>query len=324
MNLKERIKGKRVLFIPVFSMRDRKTGVYNLENDGNYARVCSLLANAEHANAIILLPDRTTGKYQIPPKTTLYHVDAYKFNAHATRWETTDFLKVFINELDLNNFDIIVSEPNAITQLLSKYGNNSKLIYWCVASITDTDTPWFVKEFEEIDKDIASRTPTAVASIGQVEGLKGKAYLEESFYDASLFDYQTIFFPFRLTDENYRAGEFANIVRKLSERTDLKPFKVLYTDINNSGIFDDNKYFVKISGDHDTYLQVLKGRPIIPYLENMDVLEHISINEFIYYHCEVIAFNCRHKKDCDNIIYVNTFTELYESLVNKLKKESIR
>ena len=35
------LNNKKILFIPIYSMRDYKTGIYNLEADGNMARIYS-------------------------------------------------------------------------------------------------------------------------------------------------------------------------------------------------------------------------------------------------------------------------------------------
>lgn len=323
MNLTRLIENKKVLFIPVYSMRDRVTNQYDLSKDGNFHRIESLLYSAKCKSATVLIPENAKLATVLPNAIKFEKCWAYGKNARETRDEFASFV-AFLDSLDLRNFDLIISEPNEITRFLANSSLSEKTIYWCVASITTEGTPWFVKDFVDIDKDIASKILTAVSSKSQVEALGGKAFFEESFYDASLFDYETIFFPFRLTDESYHAQEFAEIIEKLEKDKTLKPFKVLYTDVNNSSLFDElSDRFVKVSSDHDTYLQILKGKPIIPYLENMDIVEHISINEFIYYDCKVIGLNCRHKKVCHNIIYINEIDELYETLKSLLRRRDL-
>lgn len=314
--LNDLIKNKNVLFIPVYSMRDRQTGYYNLDNDGNYARILSLLKNSAFKHATVLIPAAHIRSDRFDLKNVEFKVsNGYGENAHATRLEVNKFMQELIADEHIDDYDYIITEPNYLTLNLLNSNKLDKLIYWCVASHTSVGDPWFVKEFTMIDKKIASLIPTAVASKSQVDGLGGKAYWDCNFYDPSLFDYTTIFFPFRLTDENYHAKEFVEIIQRLQMRTDIRPFKVLYTDVNNSGLFDNLPGFKKISSDHDVYLQVLKSRPIIPYLEKMDMLEHISINEFTYYHCGVIALHCEYERNDPNILYINNIESLYDALM---------
>lgn len=326
MTLTELTRGKRVLFVPIFSMRDRKTGTYHLENDGNFARLMSFIMQSDLQESRMLIPwDYTIDDVMLckmrEKNVDIFAVDCYGQNARETRM-TDDFFEYFVKTNGAEDFDLIIAEPNHIVDMLIASTIVDKLVYWCVASTTTEGTPWFVAEWTDVDKRIAQEIPTACANQAQVDFLGGKAFLEPCFYDAKLFDYQTIFFPFRLTDENYHAEEFASVIRRLNETRGLKPFKVLYTDVNNSGIFDEEpECFKKVSSDHDVYLNILKGRPIIPYLEHDDVLEHISIHEFLYYNCEVIMLTQKHKRTSDNIIYIDDISCLYESLVTLLKEE---
>lgn len=325
LTLAERCRGKRVLFIPIYSMRDYQTGEYNLDNDGNFARILSALANINFVEATVLIPSKRRSLTRIDKPVFQHNVsfiecNAYGKNAKETR-DTYDFFDWMIDcNIDFVDYDCIVVEPNTFTEQLCGSSLEKKLVYWCVASKTSQGTPWFVEDYVERDKRIAQFIPVACANQAQVEYLGGKAYVEPIFYDAKTFDYKTIFFPFRLSDENYKADAFKAAVLKLAQDEDLPNFKVLYTDPNSSEIFKNLPCSKQISSDHDVYLQVLKGRPIIPYLENDNVLEHISINEFIYYHCELIMISQRHKRAYDNIIYINDTDCLYEALRNLLLK----
>lgn len=322
MTLRERLKGKRVLFIPIFSMRSYATGTYELDHDGNFARIQSLIDTTDLEVAFVTIPRKAALHRQMSEKYDFVVSGIYGENAKATRLNANvcDDVLNFIKQC---NIDYVVSEPNVLTQQLSERVKD-KLIYWCVASVTSEGTPWFVEDFVESDKQLASHVVTACANQAQVEALGGLAYYEPSFYEPELFDYKTIFFPFRLTDQNYHAKEFADAIAKLKARDDLVNFKVLYTDVNDSGLFEYNEHMTRISSDHDTYLQVLKGRPLIPYLERDDVLEHISIHEFMYYNCELIMLSQRHKRDYPYITYINDISCLYDALVSSLKKEEKR
>lgn len=327
MTFKERFKGKRLLFIPIYSMRDYQTGEYNLDNDGNFARILSALANIEFKDATVLIPQKrkplTRIDYTIFDNNVQFiECEVYGKNAKETR-DSCKFFKWLTERFglhSLDDFDYIIVEPNQLVEKLLGTYLFPKLVYWCVASKTLQGTPWFVEDYDESDKNIASAIPTACASPLQVEYLGGFSYLEPIFYDAKQFDYKTIFFPFRLSDKNYKVELFLEALADISRDNDLPPFKVLYTDPNESGIIENSHVFKRISSDHDVYLQVLKGRPIIPYLEDDNVLEHISINEFIYYHCELIMLTQRHKRDYDNIIYVNDKKGLCEALRSLLLK----
>lgn len=322
---KEKFCNKRVLFVPVYSARSYETGLYDLNHDGNFSRLMSLCANVKMERAFVLIPDHLkafpTAKEEY---VQFYCSQLYGANANETRHR--DQFEAMYTTLIADLFrglkvDYLVCEPNFITLRLARLEEfKDKLIYWCVASATSCGTPWFVEEYKYVDKEIARYVETACANKAQVEYLEERAYLEEEFYDPSVFDYKTIFFPFRLTDPNYHATEFKNVIDELSKRKDLTPFKVLYTDMNDSHAFDGCKNVKQISSDHDVYINVLKGRPIIPYLENDDVLEHISIREFLYYNCEVIMFTQKHKRMSDNIIYIKDISCLYETLVNKLRR----
>lgn len=306
MELKDFVNEKAVLMIPIFSMRSYETGIYNLSADGNMARILSFLLNANYKFATVLIPDKCSGIEEI--KTILkknnanpvyFHcTNAYGENAKQTREDVKSFLNVLMNEIDPDPYDIIITEPNMLSWELALYFPK-KTIYWCVASVTDQGTPWFVKKYETIDRNIASLVPTCCAVQAQVNALKGKSFVGE-FYDPTKFDFKVIFFPFRLTDENYKAKEFYEFVSKLYD-SGKRNFKVLYTDLNESGIFSEVDPFEKVSSKKTNYISILKGKPIIPYFDNSEVLLHISYKEFEYYGCKI----------------VRTFEELEKEITNE-------
>lgn len=317
--LENRIYGANALFVPVFSMRNRVTGIYELNHDGNFARIQSLVTSANLGTATVLIPKNAMFTCDLM-HVNFIRTEAYGTNANATRHNIKEFVDMILSLNATYHYDVIIIEPNYATLALLDSPIADKLVYWCVASVTTEGTPWFVEEYTDIDKQIAAKIPTACANQAQVDALQGRAYLEPSFYNPKYFDYDTIFFPFRLTDENYHAEEFKNACLELQQISLLPKFKVFYTDVNNSCLFDNVPGFVRISSDHDTYLQVLKGQPIIPYLERDNVLEHISIHEFMYYHCELIGLTQRHKRNYDNIIYIDNVNELRDALMALLIK----
>ena len=57
MNFDEMINGKKILFIPIYSMRDYKTGLYNLLADGNMARIYSKIKTAKPKESFVAIPE---------------------------------------------------------------------------------------------------------------------------------------------------------------------------------------------------------------------------------------------------------------------------
>lgn len=297
MNIKSYVKNKSILMIPIFSMRSYETGIYNLNADGNMARILSFLFTAEYKSAVVLVPENCIGLDRVRRELSKRYIDnvyfyptnAYGENAKQTRDEIDKFAELVSNNIESGIYDKVISEPNYLTYYLANRFPN-KLIYWCVASVTDRGTPWFVKDYTTIDKKIARMVPTCCATESQVRELGGQSFVGE-FYEPEQFDFKVIFFPFRLTDENYKAKEFAEFINKLYSQG-VHNFKVFYTDINDSGIFDNKEPFNKVSSNKVSYISVLKGKPIIPYFDDSEVLMHISYKEFEYYGCKIVrTFN---------------------------------
>ena len=197
-----------------------------------------------------------------------------------------------------------------------------EVIYWNVASDTTFGTPWFVKEYSELDKKLAKDFKTACANKAQVDKLGGQSFVEK-FYDPSYFDYKIIFFPFRISDASYKARTFYEVIRDIYFEEGITNFKVYYTDPNSSNdIFRESDIFVKVPSNHDIYIGILKGKPIIPYLEDHDMIEHISINEFKYYNCNVIMRPPRNGIYPSNFEFMNSYDELKTALIKKLGEKN--
>lgn len=313
-------KDKNVLFIPIYSARSYETGIYQLQNDGNFARIYSTVKSLPLKSATILIPNNS--ELHLTDENNIKYIRSkYGKNAMSTRQhlEFIDLPLDIISRIDNNGFDFIVSEPNYLTLMLAKQ-YQTRTIYWCVASVTSEGTPWFVKDYEEVDKKIASLIPTAVSNRAQQLSLKGKSFVEPSFYNAELFDFKSIYFPFRLTDENYHAKEFISAIEELAKDKTLSKFKVFYPDLNDCNMFADldKDIFIKVPKNHELYIQLLKSKPIIPYLENADMLEHISIREFLYYDVELIMLKLKHSTINGNITFLNDIDELKSALRKKL------
>lgn len=293
------IKGKRCLFIPVYSMRDYKTGKYKMMNDGNMARILSKVFSVANDSVDVMIPSiediadfeelsNFVAKSGI--KVRFIQTGCYGKNANETRKSFKFVTDPKLKLLELcDEYDIIICEPNYLTMYLIERGFEDKLIYWCVASKTSQMCPWFVEEFSDLDKMIAQKVKTAVLTKTQVEYLGGMSFVDSEFYRPELFDYKTIFFPFRLSDQSYHAEFVRDAINELKDEG-YNNFKILYTDPNASDVFIDDGTFVKIPSSKDVYLSVLKSKPIIPYLEDSNNVLHISIFEFMYYGCKLIMF----------------------------------
>ena len=326
--LKELLVGKKVLFVPVFSMCDYKTGKYKLNCDGNMARILSIIYTSNLESCYITIPmlekiDENDFKQlikkikdkNINKKINFIYSPGYGENAKATRRSASfkTHLCTYINVY--TKFDYIISEPQRITVDLMKLYPN-KIIYWCVASETISYSPWFTREYKVIDKMIASQVLTICATDSQVEYLKGKSVKGE-FYEPIFSEMKIIFFPFRISDESYKWNLFISMIKRLIEEG-ISNFKVLYTDPNNS-VGELSDVFMKVQSDFPLYLAILKGQPIIPYFENANEVKHISIEEMIMYNCNIICYNTN-EVNCRNVIKVNNDEEFYNALKEKLKK----
>lgn len=326
MAIRDEITNKSVLFVPIFSARSYETGIYNLALDGNMARIVSMILMGKPDKATVLIPRNISNLDVISRQLKGMNVNfircnAYGENAYATRMNGNKFAEFINDKFDRNDFDIIVIEPNTLADKKYFYQfRNAKIIYWCVASITSKGTPWFTEKFVDMDKKIANMFQTECVLLTQVEALGGLSYADEKgFYDASQFDYDTIFFPFRLTDQNYHAEDVKNAVQKLKKMC-YNNFKVLYTDVNDSGYFyEDEDTFIKVPSQKEVYLEILKAKPIIPYLEDTDVLTHINIHEMIYYGCRLIMFENETYKGYDNVTFIKDIQELPEELKRRIE-----
>lgn len=332
-----KIKCKNVLFVPIYSARSYETGIYNLALDGNMARIISKLVTSAFNHAIVLIPDKHSGldvihkqlgKIGTSGTVDFIECDCYGVNAYETRMNGDKFIK-FISE-SFGGYsdvciDVMVIEPNTLADkheqlMLSMHNPRLEVIYWCVASVTSMGTPWFVEMFADIDKRIAQTIPTECVLRSQVEALGGHSYYNKSgFYDASAFDYVTIFFPFRLSDKSYHAVEFRDAINALPQWCKNR-IKVLYTDVNDSGIFEEDDVFVKVPSQKEVYIGILKGKPIIPYLDDSNIITHINIHEFMYYDCEVIMLWNHIYSLCENVHMIDDISALSAALGIAIKR----
>lgn len=330
MKISEIIKDKNILLVPVLSMRSYETGKYNLMADGNVSRIVSKLYESDFKSATILIPDedRIDNKGELErlmrsalrgKNVRLLSCAAFGNNAHETRTSKKFFS--FLCSIGYEEYDVVLVEPNQLAMDLLSYhfwddDMLDKFVFWCPVSKTTGFTPSFIEEFDKKDMMIAKFIKTAVATQSQAGFLKGKSFVDETFYNAEAFDYKTVFFPFRLSDPCYKAKEVKDVLTRLKSKYN---FKVLYTDPNQSGVFDDDDLFVRVPSQKEVYIQILKSRPIIPYFENSDDVLHISIFEFMYYGCDVIMLK-NNNKTFENISQVSNMHEFEVELEKRLKR----
>ena len=329
MAIRDQIRDKSVLFVPVFSARSYETGTYNLTLDGNMARIVSMLLMGKPDKATVLIPPNVCGLGEIVRQLKEVNVEfvkceAYGKNAHATRMNGNRFANFINKNFNPDDFDVLVLEPNTLLnpKYLFAFEFHAEIIYWCVASVTSKGSPWFVEEFADMDIKIANKYPTECVLQTQVDKLGGLAYVDEKgFYDPKQFDYEIIFFPFRLSDKNYHAEEVKEAICELKAITS-RNFKLLYTDVNDSGLFnDDPETFVKVPSQKEVYLGLLKSRPIIPYLEDVNVLTHINLQEMLYYGCRLIMFDNNIYKGIEGISFLGDILELPRELKRRIEND---
>lgn len=115
-----------------------------------------------------------------------------------------------------------------------------------------------------------------------------KSYCEGN--DATYY----IYLPYRLTDEGYdidRVIKFISYVNKIRKKCKNKSsLYILYGDPNNSGYMekikpyiDDDVKLKQVPIDRDTYYTLLDSElnVMIPYFEDIEYINHASIQEFV-------------------------------------------
>ena len=321
MQIEEMIKDKSVLMIPVYSSRSYESGVYNMMSDGNTLKYLMKILKSEAKEIDIFYPRYSKGIEHIQQITNKYarcKVDwlprNYGINAHETRNMGQRFYD-YIMGLG-KQYDYIISEINTLAEIVVRSKNElcdkNNFIYW-VGTHNIDGTLWCEGDYS-LNKDIAQEITTACLLKGQPDLYKGKSFYDEYIYDPQYFDKQVIFFPFRLSDKSYHAEEFKDIIYELKNEG-YDNFVVLFTDVNDSHIFDKELIngFIKVPSNKFIYQAILKGKPIIPFLDDIDKNSHSNIYEFLYYDCDIIMLK-------NNMFGNTTQIENVKELKNELKK----
>lgn len=331
MQIENLLNGKKVLMIPVYSARSYKTGIYDLAADGNVTKFLMKIITSNAESFDILYPSKSIHldfATDILKKCKIKNVNWIKFdygkNAHETRISGDCFINK-IKELftDGHYYDIIISEVDTLAQLCIKnnyeFCNTKNFVYWAGSWNAD-GTRWDEQGHHFINKEIAANVITPCLLKGQPQLYKGKSFYDICNYKPEIFDKTIIFFPFRLSDESYKADYFLKTMQNLmQERND---FVVLFTDPNDSGLWDneDENVFIKVPKNKYVYLSILKGQPIIPFFDNPEINYHTNIFEFLYYKCNIITFEndlCK-EKNIDNVTFIKNIQEFPNELRRRI------
>ena len=295
----EMVSGKNVLFVPTYSMRSYETGKYDLSADGNFARVLSLIKNSDCRYVTVAVPkldmlkDGTIDYLRdlvVDHDVSFATINGYGANANATRFSHELFQEVVSIAY---TYDLIVVEQEqlALDLIHSRKVDNSKLVFWCVASHVKGHEIWFVDGHKNLDKLIASEIPTVCANEKQVGWLGGKSFVG-FFYDANGTFKPTVFFPFRLSDPEYHFyDKFIPFMDGIMGSPEIA-YDILVTDPNSSlnKLKLGHQRPLVVPSDHALYMAILKGKPIVPYFAEIDVIRHISIEEIVQAGCYVICY----------------------------------
>ena len=318
----EILPGKRVLFIPVYSMRSHETGKYNLMADGNFTRVLSVIKKYKPAYASVTIPaesivqDINAVKSIVIPGVSLAFCETFLYgvNANGTRKSLAP-----LDAGDLNDYDAIVSEPQTMTRDLIAHGFRDKLYYWCIATSTDDWPIWFVDEFKYQDRKIAGEVTTIVATESQKESLGANAVVDDFYIPAE--KKQILYFPFRPSDPNYEFDMFKLMLNRLRANGLWDKFDVIMPDLNDSA-GSLPSYIKKVPSDHAVYQAIINGMPIVPYYEHMDRLPHISIYEMIEARCRIVTWDCVDARKHDTITTVSSYGE-FEYVVAEMIRRGL-
>lgn len=292
-NFAEMLKGKDVLMIPVYSARSYETGEYNLTADGNVSKYLMKIIKSNAEKITIFYPDNSINLDKVQnflKENTKQKVKWVSVKYGKNAQETRNMGRQFFDYID-KKYDIIISEINTLAEIVANGGdcfcNKNNFIYW-VGTHNIDGTRWDTAGHEQLNKRIAQEVQTACLLPAQVPFLGGKAFEDEYIYESKYFDKKIIFFPFRLTDTSYKLDLFMETIYNLRENN----FVVLYTDPNDSGLLNDadKDIFIKVPANKFVYLSILKGKPIIPFLDDLEKNSHSNIFEFMYYNCKVIMY----------------------------------
>lgn len=331
MQIEEMMENKNVLMIPVYSSRSYEDGMYDLMSDGNASKYLMKIIKSNAKSIDIFYPKNSTNVLEIISISNKYSKCRvlwipvkYGENAKETRNMGQTFLS-YIN----NKYDLVITEINTLAFNVyltggNEYCNKDNLLYW-VGTHNADGSRWDSDGVGQgnINKMIASEIQTACLMPAQHEYLQGKSFNDKYTYYPEYFDKKDIFLPFRISDKAYQMRKIKEIIYNLLD-DNINNFVVLYTDPNDSHLFDneDEDIFIKVSKNKYVYQAILKGKPIIIYLDDLVHNSHSNIFEFIYYGCKIIMY--KNVEICynENIIFIEKEDEIEKILTTILKEEN--
>lgn len=370
----EDIAGKRVLYIPIVSMRSYANQKYDLACDGNVNRFMSNfldLKNKEYdLNVGIILPscldvtdtgNDLTHKFsmQMGNSVEIIRLSNYP-KGGAGELRSLSGASSMMNQIQhlLKDIDLVIYESNYLGLLIESIKKFKKFQtgYWCPVSVTLDGCPEFLKQYQEIDKNLSECADYMwVASKKQYDFFYSHLYnknlnvtrlsknpilmnpslslfaFEPNESILNLTDhlindgYKLVYLPFRLTDSGYSLDK---ILEALSNLKTVYKICVLYTDPNDSGRLsteksDNNLRFIKVPKDRNSYYTMLSEVDcIVPYLEDIDNILHAAVFEIDKLNTKVISMTnsiTRFSKGSITLSRIEDLELAFETLFTKEK-----
>lgn len=182
-----KIEGKKILYIPIISMRSYEDNLYDLTCDGNVNRFISNFLDIPKDvkyECSILLPSSlsTTPKSQdlierfvkeTDNKVFIINMIAYPKGGASQLRDMNGALDIFkYIQTEFESYDTIIYESNMLGALIEgvKPRYDFKTIYWCPVSKTTEINPEFLRKYEKVDLELVTKSDTTwVASANQLE-----------------------------------------------------------------------------------------------------------------------------------------------------------
>ena len=182
-----KIEGKKILYIPIISMRSYEDNLYDLTCDGNVNRFISNFLDIPKDvkyECSILLPSSlsTTPESQdlierfvkeTDNKVFIINMIAYPKGGASQLRDMNGALDIFkYIQTEFESYDTIIYESNMLGALIEgvKPRYDFKTIYWCPVSKTTEINPEFLRKYEKVDLELVTKSDTTwVASANQLE-----------------------------------------------------------------------------------------------------------------------------------------------------------
>jgi hypothetical protein len=291
--LEKVMDGKKVLLIPMVSMREYGSNIYNLACDGNLNAVIKKIRSMKSGEVTLTIPKKNKNKEflyekfkESKVKVELVETNNYGVNALETR-KNKKWLNFVKQMLSKKKYDLIVFTPNIIGTLDFK---DVDVIYWAIVSDTIKTKLSFLNGFGQLDKTFHNKYKMVVSTLNQ------KKFFPKSIIDNNIFDFSSIklkpsknkfkniiFVPFRQSDKYYKVEDIYRILEKTKK---YKNYTILYTAPNNF-VVDTTIPNIRVSNDRESFYSILKYSPEIFYMCDPDDVIHTSIFEFIYFNCKI-------------------------------------